>query len=182
MYHGDFILIEGIKNGDVNAFQQLFEEYYERLCLFANRFIDHLPASEEIVADTYANLWEKRESLLISISLRAYLYRAVRNRCLNHLKHQRIERAYIDYLRHNQLMVNDGIDGAREEELAREVEDAIESLPDRCRQIFRMSRYDHLKYHDIARELQLSPRTVERQMMIALEKLRCQLRHLFVSA
>jgi len=58
---------------------------------------------------------------------------------------------------------------------------AIESLPERCRQIFKMSRYDDLRYLDIARELHLSPKTVERQMMIALEKLRRHLKHLFAS-
>ena len=181
MYEEENILIERLRKGDMHAFEQLFKEYYEMLCYFANRFIDNMPVAEEMVADVYTSVWEKRETLLISSSFRAYIYRAVRNRCLNHIKHQRIERAYMDYIRHHTLITDEGVDNAREEELAKEVEEAIESLPDRCRQIFKMSRYDELRYLDIARELQLSPKTVERQMMIALEKLRRHLKHLFAS-
>jgi RNA polymerase sigma-70 factor (ECF subfamily) len=181
MYEEENILIERLRKGDMRAFEQLFKEYYEMLCYFANRFIDNMPVAEEMVADVYTSVWEKRETLLISSSFRAYIYRAVRNRCLNHIKHQRIERAYMDYVRHHHLITDEGMDSAREEELAKEVEEAIESLPERCRQIFKMSRYDELRYLDIARELQLSPKTVERQMMIALEKLRRHLKHLFAS-
>ncbi len=182
MHHEDIILVERLRNGDTRAFEQLFKPYYERLCLFANRFIDNMPAAEEIVADAYAALWEKRTTILISISFRAYIYRAVHNRCLNYIKHKRIEREYIDYLLQNYLPADDYSDSGREEELEKEVEDAIESLPDKCRQIFKMSRYDHLRYREIASKLDLSPKTVERQMVIALEKLRRQLRHLFASA
>jgi RNA polymerase sigma-70 factor (family 1) len=181
MYQEENILIGKLREGDMQAFEQLFRKYYELLCFFANRFIDNMPVAEEIVADAYAAVWEKRENLLISSSFRAYIYRAVRNRCLNHIKHQRIERAYMDYLRHHHILSDEGMDNAREEELAKEVEGAIERLPERCRQIFKMSRYDDLRYIDIARELQLSPKTVERQMMIALEKLRRHLQHLFAS-
>ena len=165
----------------MHAFERLFREYYEVLCFFANRFVDNMQVSEEIVADAYAALWERRESILITTSFRAYIYRAVRNRCLNHIKHQRIERAYLDYLRQHYNVSDEGMDSVREEQLAREVEEAIESLPERCRQIFKMSRYDDLRYNDIAKILQLSPKTVERQMMIALEKLRRQLKQLFAS-
>jgi len=181
MYEEENILIERLRKGDMHAFEQLFKEYYEMLCYFANRFIDNMPVAEEMVADVYTSVWEKRETLLISSSFRAYIYRAVRNRCLNHIKHQRIERAYMDHIRHHHLITDEGMDSAREEELAKEVEEAIESLPERCRQIFKMSRYDDLRYLDIARELHLSPKTVERQMMIALEKLRRHLKHLFAS-
>ena len=181
MYHEENILIEGLRKGDMHAFEQLFNEYYELLCLFANRCIDNMSVAEEIVADTYAAVWEKRETLLISTSFRAYIYRAVRNRCLNYIKHQRIERAYLDHVQHFYLLTDDEVEGSREEALAREVEEAVESLPERCRQIFKMSRYEDLRYIDIARQLQLSPKTVERQMMIALEKLRHHLKHLFTS-
>lgn len=181
MYQEDLILIERLRKGDAQAFEQLFTTYYKNLCLFANRFIDHMPAAEEIVADTYAVIWEKKETILISISFRAYMYKAVRNRCLNYISHQRIEREYIDYVLQHHFPINDQ-SAAREEELERNVEDAIESLPDRCRQIFKMSRYDHLRYGEIAVKLGLSPKTVERQMVIALEKLRRHLQHLFASA
>ncbi|HEY4208763.1 MAG TPA: RNA polymerase sigma-70 factor [Puia sp.] len=181
MYYEESILIEGLRKGDMHAFERLFREYYELLCLFAHRYIDNMPVSEEIVADAYAAVWERRETLLISTSFRAYIYRAVRNRCLNHIKHQRIEQAYLDHVRQHYHLSDEGVGSAREEELSREVEEAIESLPERCRQIFKMSRYDDLRYVDIAKMLQLSPKTVERQMMIALEKLRRQLKHLFAS-
>lgn len=181
MYHEENILIEGLRRGDMHAFEQLFKEYYESLCFFAHRFLDNMAVAEETVSDTYAMLWERRETLMISTSFRAYIYRAVRNRCLNHIKHQRIEQDYLEYIRHHHLVTDEGMDSSREEELAKEVEEAIENLPERCRQIFKMSRYEDLRYIDIARQLQLSPKTVERQMMIALEKLRRHLQHLFAS-
>jgi len=181
MYQEDIILVEKLRKGDAKAFEQLFKTHYRNLCLFANRFIDNMPAAEEIVADTYAVLWEKKETILISLSFRAYIYKAVRNRCLNHIKHQRIERGYIDYIMQHHLPANDH-NAACEEELEKNVEDAIERLPEKCRQIFKMSRYDHLKYGEIAFKLGLSPKTVERQMVIALEKLRRHLQHLFASA
>src|SRR3954454_24563557 len=97
MYHEENILIEGLKKGEMRAFEHLFKEYYESLCFFANRFLDNMSIAEETVSDTYAMLWEKRETLMITTSFRAYIYRAVSNRCLNHIQHQRIERDYLDY-------------------------------------------------------------------------------------
>jgi len=182
MHQDDTIWIERLKEGDMQAFEALFKAYYEKLCLFANRLTDDLHAAEEIVADTYAFIWEKRETLLISYSFRAYIYRAVQNRCLNHLKHRNVVREYVDHVLQTHLPTHDYQDIVREEELEREVTMAIESLPEKCREIFKLSRFQQLRYAEIAQQLGLSPKTVERQMSIALEKLRRHLKHLLASA
>ena len=178
----DIILIERLRKGDMQAFEHLFKAYYEKLCLFAARFTDDIYAAEEIVADTYALLWEKRETILINLSFRPYIYRAVQNRCLNYLKHRHVEKEYIDYILKTHLPSHDFHDPAGEEELEKEVEEAIEGLPEKCREIFKLSRFHQLRYNEIAHRLGISPKTVERQISIALEKLRCHLKHLVASA
>ncbi|HEY4110248.1 RNA polymerase sigma-70 factor [Puia sp.] len=182
MDHTDIISIDRLRKGDMQAFEHLFKAYYEKLCLFAARFTDDLHVAEEIVADTYALLWEKRETILINLSFRSYIYRAVQNRCLNHLKHKHVEKEYIDHVLQTHLPPTDYHEVAREEELEKEVEEAIESLPEKCREIFKLSRFHHLRYQEIADRLGISPKTVERQIMIALEKLRRHLKHLVASA
>jgi RNA polymerase sigma-70 factor (family 1) len=182
MQHEDTILIERLRKGDILAFERLFKAHYEKLCLFAARFTDDVHTAEEIVSDAYAVIWEKKETLLISISFRSYIYKMVQNRCMNHIKHRKIEKEYIDYIVTRHLPEDDPDHVQKEREIERRVTQAVESLPDRCRQIFKMSRYDNLKYWEIALRLNLSPKTVERQMVIALEKLRRQLRDVLVSA
>ena len=186
MDHKDTISIERLRKGDMQAFEHLFKAYYEKLCFFAARITDDIYVAEEIVADTYALLWEKRETILINLSFRSYIYRAVQNRCLNHLKHKHVEKEYIDHVVQTHLPPQDYPhnyhEGVREEELEKEVEEAIESLPEKCREIFKLSRFHQLRYNEIAHRLGISPKTVERQIMIALEKLRRHLKHLVASA
>ncbi|MBS1656280.1 MAG: sigma-70 family RNA polymerase sigma factor, partial [Bacteroidetes bacterium] len=107
----------------------------------------------------------------------SYIYRAVQNRCLNYIKHKKVENAYVDYLvRHNLLDDQDyqerTINSYTDKELAAEIRDAISKLPEKCREIFTLSRFGNLSYKQIAAKLSISPKTVENQMGIALNKLR----------
>lgn len=170
---------ERIQRGDVKAFETLFSSHYVKLTLFANRFLNDLAASEEIVSDVFAGLWEKRNTFIINTSIQSYLYKMTQNKCLNFIKHKKVENEYIGYLVRNNLL--DDFHRSWNPYLTKELEDqakkAIEKLPEKCREVFKLSRFEHLKNREIAQRLNISPKTVERQITIALEKLRAYLKH-----
>ncbi|HEY9196899.1 MAG TPA: RNA polymerase sigma-70 factor [Mucilaginibacter sp.] len=172
--------ITKLTQGDAEAFEVLFKLHYTRLTLFANRFVNGLSVAEELVADVFTDLWERGHEVAFSTSVSSYLYKMVQNRCLNYLKHQKIENLYVSYLEKNKLfdeLRNTAENGYEEKELAMQIKAAINTLPEKCREIFMLSRFSDMKYKEIASRLDISPKTVERQVSIALEKLRQVLRH-----
>jgi RNA polymerase sigma-70 factor (ECF subfamily) len=174
------ILITKLTQGDERAFEALFKLYYARLTLFSNRFVNDLSIAEEIVADVFELLWEKGHEVTFSSSVSSYLFKMVQNRSLNYLKHQKIENLYVAYLERNNLFdeVRSAVEnGYEEKELAQQINAAINTLPEKCREIFVLSRFSDMKYKEIASQLNISPKTVERQVSIALEKLRQTLKH-----
>jgi RNA polymerase sigma-70 factor (ECF subfamily) len=133
-------------------------------------------SAEEIAQDVMLELWRRRESLDVTESVRGYLLQATRNRSLNALRHRAIERR-------SEPLLADGVthlpptDAAvRERDLERAIQTAIADLPDRCRQIFELSRVEGLKYSEIASRLGISVKTVEVQMGKALRILRQRLK------
>ena len=166
--------------GDEKAFEHLFKLYYPRLIRFAIRFLNDLQASEEIVSDVFTTLWEKGHEITFTGTLQSYLFKCIQNRCLNYVKRQKLHSFYLDYLEKNNLLHEafyTDEDALEEKDTARQIALAIESLPEKCRQVFMLSRYEYLKYTDIALKLNISPKTVERHMGIALEKLRRMLKN-----
>jgi RNA polymerase sigma-70 factor (family 1) len=174
------LFITRLTQGDARAFECLFKRYYPRLTIFANRFLNDIAASEEIVSDIFVLLWEQGHEINFTGTVSAYLFKSVQNRCLNYLKHQKIENLYVNYLEREHLL-NETAFAAEsaylEKEMARQINIALQNLPEKCREIFMMSRFEHMKYKDIAGKLNLSPKTVERQISIALDKLRRLLKH-----
>lgn len=181
MDFNDYIILQKIQHGDESSFELIFTTYYVRLCTFANRFIGYMPDSEEIVSEVFLYIWENREVLLINMSLKSYLFKMVQNRSLNYIKHKGIVNDYVNEVDRsfNNSEFGEPVyysDKVFQTELQSEIERAIESLPEKCREIFKMSRYDQLKYSEISKKLNLSINTVERQMGIALDKLRKMLK------
>lgn len=181
MEYSDKEAAEGLKAGDTVVFEWLFRKYYAQLCLYANRFLAGPQNAEEIVSETFAVLWEKKDRIQFSHSVRGYLFGTVHHKCINALEHLKVRNRYEEWLitsarqsGQDEIPEQDLI----EKEMTRDIEKAIEDLPEKCRQIFKLSRFEQKKYHEIAAILQLSPKTVETQMRIALEKLRQSLRHL----
>lgn len=165
---------------DIKEFEKVFKSHYVRLTLFANKFLNDIDVSEEIVSGSLASLWENRNSLNISTSVSAYLYRMVRNRSLNYIKRQKVENEYVNYLIRNKLideLPDHDCDPYQEKEIAEQIRIAVDSLPQRCREIFVMSRFQYLKNREIAERLCISQNTVERQITIALDKLRKKLEY-----
>ncbi|MDB5091370.1 MAG: polymerase sigma-70 factor, subfamily [Mucilaginibacter sp.] len=174
------LFVTKLTQGDARAFECLFKIYYSKLTLFANRFLNDIDAAEEIVSDMFVMLWENGHEINFTGTVSSYLFKSVKNKCLNYLKHQKIENLYVNYLEREQLLsevVFSAESPYLEKEMTRQINIALESLPEKCREIFMMSRFDHMKYKDIAAKLNLSPKTVERQVGIALDKLRRLLKH-----
>ena len=162
-------------NIEKKTFESLFNLYYSGLIVYANRFTNQIEISEDIVHDVFITLWEKKDSLLME-SAKAYLFSSVRNRCLNHLEQLKVRNEYQE-----QLLQKGDITGLLtweyyvESELREHIEKAIRQLPPQCQKIFIMNRFDGKSIAQIAEELEISPRTAEKHIEVALKKLRQEL-------
>lgn len=167
-----------IREGDVKAFEQLFREYYAPLCRYAARFVKDMDAAEEIVQDFFYNYWKNRESMTIRISVKSYLYRSVHNNALKYMEQLAVRKRYAETILATTTEVE--LSSLSEEldarELGRIIDNALNELPDRSRQIFRMNRFDGMKYQEIADKLSISLKTVESNMGKALRVLREKLK------
>lgn len=167
------------------SFSELYLIYYPKLVRFAKEFVMSEEDAENITQDVFADLWEKRESMDHIENINAYLFRLVRNRCLDHLKHKVFEQKYAENvqasfevelnLKMQSLDRFDVLDIYEGNEMEKLVREAINSLPTKCRAIFLLSRMEGLKYREISERLGISVNTVECQMGIALKKLRVML-------
>lgn len=167
--------MERLRRGDEAAFDTIFRRWYPSLVRAAESIVRSRAVAEELAQDVMLELWKRRESLAEESSPQAYLFQATRNRSLNHIRHERIERLgephaakpeAVDAPAHS-LMV--------EEEIGVAVRRAVDGLPDRCREVFELSRTHGLKYSEIATTLGISIKTVEAQMGKALRTLRVEL-------
>lgn len=162
-------------------FSELYLTYYSRLVRFAKAFVVSEEDAENITQDVFTDLWEKRDFIVHIENMNAYLFRLVRNRSLDYLKHKMFEQRYVEsmqalfeleYSLGYKFEASDMSEGNDTEILVRA---AIGSLPKRCRDIFLLSRVEGLKYREISERLEISVNTVECQMGIALKKLRMKL-------
>lgn len=162
-----------IRNGNETAFKKLFYEFYDPLYRQAYRYVTDAQVAEEIVQDTFVNLWNKRSSLKIQSSLAAYLGVSIRNHSLNYLK-SRYARQRSLILEPSELELADTprMETLSREELRQLLEQAIAQLPEKCRIIFTLSRNHGLTYQEIADKLGITKETVKTQIKIALQKLR----------
>jgi RNA polymerase sigma-70 factor (ECF subfamily) len=170
-------LIDGIKQGDVAAFEELYKQYYIFLCLIAEHIVRNHSDAEEIVSDVFVKLWNIRENIDITTSIKAYLVKAVHNTSINYLERSKISNKITDSLSNSEykLLVWDSdypLGQLYEKEIMNILDNGINTLPDACRQIFILSRNEDLKYSDIADKLGISVNTVKTQMKIALARLR----------
>lgn len=155
----------------------LFKTYYQPLCNYALTFVQDRDEAEEIVQSTFLSVWEKRETLEIRTAVKPYLYAMVRNACLNVIKHQKIKQQHVDgELAYAERSVESVTRSVMASELETRIYQAMEKLPEQCRLIFKLSRFEELKYAEIADQLNLSIKTVENQMGKALKIMRDQLR------
>lgn len=166
-------ILLGIFQGNEGVFEELFKRQYGRLCGYAIKYVKDLDQAEEIVQDLFFNIWNKRESLQITSSLEAYLFRSVRNSCLNYLKHMKIRQLHASGMTQaNPASITESDPPVEILELHNRIEEAIASLPPERQKIFRLSRHEGMKYREIAEHLGISIKTVEVQMGKALKYMR----------
>lgn len=169
---------ETIRSECINRtdFEALFSAHYSRLCAYAYNFLKEQEGSEEVTQEVFFKLWINRYNIRIESSMESYLYRAVRNASLNLIKHISIREKY---KKHNQqeIVYNEQVesDPANVSELELKIRNSIDLLPEQRRKIFILSRYEQLKYKEIADKLGISVKTVENQMGKALQFLRKEL-------
>lgn len=172
--------ISGLKNRDIKVFEELFFNYHGRLVLFANKFIGDMQASKDLVQDAFYILWEKADKIDIEQSPKAYLYQAIKNMSLNYIRHQNIKQlAEIDIKqRISELEKLEHLGSSSpyfnliDLELEQKITEVIEQMPKKCKEVFKLSRFEHLPNKEIAEKLGISVKMVEKHISKALTILR----------
>lgn len=160
---------------DIEYIETLFRTYYKELANMAFRVLKDKNAAEDVVQEVFMKLWNNRKELKIKISVKAYLYKSVYHSSLDYLeKWKRLQPAEnISSIIKEEIVTEEGLE---EKELDDLLNQAMDKLPPKCRVIFCLSRYDGMKYREIAEHLGISIKTVEAQISIALEKLKQELK------
>lgn len=166
-----------VKTGDVQAYELLFKQFYQRLCHYAFVLLKDMDESEETVQQVFIAIWDKKDQIEIETSLQSYLYRAVNNACLNKIKQQKTRSRHHDHIRYASA---DSDHSTGQAVISKELEEniyaAVDRLPEQCGLIFRLSRFEGMRYQQIADELGISVKTVENQLGKALKLMREELR------
>ena len=175
MSNNDLQLYHEAQRGNVKSFEILFRRYYAPLCLYAHRFTGNPEFSEELTQELFYVLWRDRASIHIELSVKSYLYEAVRNRALHYLEHLRVRERYGRTVKMEMIRATDTASPEADAE-ARDCEKRINEVllrfPDRRRTIFYMHRFGGHKYTEIATKLAISVKTVEAEMHKALKALK----------
>ena len=179
MEKDDKLLVKQLKEGEESAYFHLFDVHYVPMCNVAFGFLKDKFLAETIVGDVIFHLWEKRKEIDIQTSLRAYLIRSVRNRCINYLNQEYVLRESVSNPTDELLETKGIIKNYQQHPLAilieRELEEkitlSIQKLPKEMRMVFEMSRFDGLKYIEIAEKLGISLNTVKYHIKNALSRL-----------
>lgn len=171
----DTILTSRLQKKDADAFAILFKKYYVQLCRYAFIFLKESNASEEVVMNLFTDIWDNVDYLDHVKSLKSYLYRSVRNRCLNWIRDNHKTEEITESI--SSLLYYDN-SPTELKELNILIEEAISSLPDRCRTVFISSRYNDMTNKEIANYLNISAKTVEAQITKALKIIR---NHIYIS-
>jgi RNA polymerase sigma-70 factor (ECF subfamily) len=180
-------LVKFIRQGKENTFHAVFITYFEQLEVFAKVYVEDKDVAKDMVQEVFANLWNKRSSLPDHTNLKAYLYQATRNNCLNYLKRLKVQAKYEkrtldnynDLLLNYEALIRLNFDTLSYNELQDALEKAICQLPPKCREVFELSRYDGMKNREIAEKLGISVKAVEGHISKALKHLKDQLKKIY---
>lgn len=170
-------LINLLKKGNADAFERVFKTYFKNLHAYAFHILKNPILAGEVVQQVFYKIWEKKGNLNIHTSMKAYLYKSVYNECMLQMRKKKNKDTYISHI----LKQDDNklAQGASEKiettELETRLQKALNELPEQCRTIFQMNRFEGLKYQEIASQLGLSLKTIESHMGKALKRLRLSL-------
>ena len=163
-------------NKDEAAFEQVFKTHYKNLYAYAFTMLKDEDEAEEIVQQVFFKLWDRSEHLSFSGPVAAYLYRAVHNESLNFIKHQKVKESHRLHVAYSMKNKSEQPQGRMiRKELEEKFREALNELPEQCRTVFQLSRFEDMKYREIADKLDISVKTVENHMGKALKLLRTKL-------
>jgi RNA polymerase sigma-70 factor (ECF subfamily) len=173
-------LILKVRKGDIFAFEKLFKSHYRNLCLFAEYYVREKAMAEEIVGNFFLKFWEKRKTIDIKDSVKSYFYKSIHNQSIKYLEHLKVMKKYEDYARtmlekkelYTPSSDNYPLANLISKEIVHEIEEAINDLPEKCREVFYLCRFENMSYEEISAKLNISVNTVRTQMSRALVKLR----------
>jgi len=172
----ELFIFQRLADGDHSALRFFFDKYYDDLCNFVNLYIRNKLVAEDIVQDIFVYLWEKRGVINMDTSVKSYLLKAARNKYLNHLRNEKSQQAInlkvIANIVTTEAPNYNLLDVGRIEGF---INESIEKLPPRCREVYLLHKHENLSYRQIASRMAISEKTVENQMTIAIRKLREQL-------
>ncbi|MEX0686742.1 MAG: RNA polymerase sigma-70 factor [Balneolales bacterium] len=165
-------LVKSIREEDRDAFKDIYRKYNANLCEFAFWMVNNREDAEDLVHEVFLNIWENRHTWEATDNVRSYLYRSVKNKSLNYLRHQSVVKKWEDMSKSiESASPASPEDNLLENELKERIHSAINSLPERRRKIFLLNRNHKLRYKDIAELLDISYKTVETQISRSLKTL-----------
>jgi len=169
--------IAELRDGNTRAYEMLFKQWYEPLCRYAHSMLHDRDEAEDIVQKIFCKLWDQHEKLEIHTSIKSYLYRMTHNACLNKIKQLQMQAEHHEMIAYCSIASSNQVEQTlAHKELRQQIELAIATLPERCRQVFLLSRMQNLSYVQIAQQMLISPNTVETQIVKALKILRTKLK------
>lgn len=167
----EIVITEALAQQKPEAFEMLFRTYFRVLTVFADKMLHDIDLSQDMVQEVFIRLHEKKSSLHLKGSLKSFLFQSVKNKCIDHIRSQKSKQTH-----HEQILRNSEegelTDLVEQSEFEMHVHQCISALPEQCRLIFEMNRFEGKKNQEIADELKISKRTVETQISKALKKLR----------
>jgi RNA polymerase sigma-70 factor (ECF subfamily) len=182
---GDSLWTNALRKGDERAFTDLFHAHYSGLLGYAGRILRDSEMANDVVQETFCRLYEHREQITIALSLKAYLYKSVYHACLDAIKHRRVEHAYIqrelmDFYLSRVAQTPEAEMLLHDEAIREELRKSVDRLPERCREVFLLSRQEGLSNKQVAERMSISEKTVEAQMSKAIARLKQDLEWLLL--
>lgn len=173
MYKNKYISLEEVGGSNVKAFEEIYRAFYSDLCGYAYTFVHDRDIVKDFVQDIFSFIWFHRKHFETEESLKYYLYRAVKNKVLDYLKHRKVKTAAVETLKLVNFSSQADVEEIyRKNELAKIIEKYVNDLPEKCREVFVLVKFQGMSYKETAKILGISSNTVENQMVKAFTKLR----------
>jgi len=175
--YADHILLDLLKEDDQFAYTEIFERYSRLLVNHAYKILGNRDEASDITQEVLLLIWTKRNEITITTSLSSYLYKAIKNRILNHIAHDKVVSNYADSI--SKFIENDYVfadSKLREKELERIIENEIALLPEKMREVFLLRKVEELSYDEIALQLNITDKTAKQQVYNSLKILREKLK------
>ena len=176
-------LLALLKGGDEAAFTELYDRHWERMSAYVLKVIQSPDDAKDIVQEVFVSIWKRREEIIVSGPLIAYLLKSVRNLSIRYIERNITQHRFLDRLtEHTRQLDLTAVNSIELDELEKAVDAAIAKLPPKMQEVYRLSRYENLSYRDIATRLGIAETTVKKQVSNALKNIRSELGGLSATA